>query len=323
MNSFLSSFVVFFSVGFIAITSSYSIAQTPLRIITTDQPGGGTDALIRPMADKLAIQLGRPVVVDNKPGAQGRIAGAALLAAPADGNTIMITVQASVVMNPHVYKYPYDPLTDLVPITDLGTGSLLLLTPISLGISNFKEFVDWAKVQPKGKITYATYSAGTISHFGGMLLAQDLGLEMTPVHYKSSSEAVKDLVPGITNFFWSGPAGAVGQMLKSGRLKAHAYMGPKRTSSFPDVPTVRELGFSNIEADGWIGVFAAKGVSNDFVSKLQVEITKAINQPEIKAFYSQIGFEPGGMSVSDFANTVKADSLRWAAYIKKINYKPE
>jgi tripartite-type tricarboxylate transporter receptor subunit TctC len=243
MKSLLSKTVLIVCVGLIAFAGNFSIAQTPLRIITTDQPGGGTDALIRPMAERLATQLGRPVVVDNKPGTQGRIAGAALMAAPVDGNTIMITVQASVVMNPHVYKYPYDPLTDLVP--------------------------------------------------------------------------------GVINFFWSGPAGTVGQMLKAGRIKAHAYMGQKRSNGFPDIPTVRELGYSNIESDGWIGVFAAKGTSNDVVAKLQVEIAKAINKPEIKAFYSQIGFEPGGMSVIDFANTVKADSLRWAAYIKKINYRPE
>jgi tripartite-type tricarboxylate transporter receptor subunit TctC len=323
MKQFLKTLILATSMSLLTLISNVATAQTPLRIITSDQPGGGMDALIRPMADKLAIQLGRPVIVDNKPGAQGRIAGGALLAAPADGNTIMITVQASIVINPHVYKYPYAPLTDLIPITDLGNGSLLLLTPASLGPNNFKEFVAWAKAQPSGKINYGTYSPGTISHFGGMLLAQDLGLDMTAVHYKASAEAVKDLVPGVVNFLWSGPAGAVGQLIKAGRLKAHAYMGPKRLAAFPDVPTVRELGFADIESDGWIGVFAAKGTSSDTIAKLQSEIAKALNSPEIKANYNQVGFEPGGMGVSDFGNTVRADSVRWAAYIKKINYKPE
>jgi tripartite-type tricarboxylate transporter receptor subunit TctC len=317
--------VLIFAAGFslLALATAPSAAQTPLRIITSDQAGGGMDALIRPMADKLAAQLGRPVIVDNKPGAQGRIAGTALLAAPADGNTIMITVQASLVINPHVYKYPYAPLTDMVPITDLGNGSLLLLTPANLGPNNFKEFVEWAKAQPKGRINYGTYSPGTISHFGGMLLAQDLGLDMTAVHYKASAEAVKDLVPGVVNFLWSGPAGAVSQLIKAGRLKALAYMGPKRLAAFPNVPTVRELGFADIESDGWIGVFAAKGTSSDIINTLHNEIAKALNHPDIKANYNLVGFEPGGMSVSDFANTVKLDSVRWAAYIKKINYKPE
>jgi tripartite-type tricarboxylate transporter receptor subunit TctC len=305
------------------ITSVAAFAQTPLRIITSDQAGGGMDALIRPMADKLAAQLGRPVIVDNRPGAQGRIAGGALLAAPSDGNTILITVQAGVVINPHVYKFPYAPLTDLIPVTDLGNGSLLLLTPANLGPNNFKEFVEWAKAQPKGKINYGTYSPGTISHFGGMLLANDLGLDMTAVHYKASAEAVKDLVPGVVNFLWSGPAGAVGQLIKAGRLKAHAYMGPKRLAAFPDIPTVRELGFADIESDGWIGVFAAKGTANETVAKLQSDIAKALNHPDIRTNYNLVGFEPGGMSVSEFGSTVKADSVRWAAYIKKIGYKPE
>lgn len=311
------------SLCLMAFTSVVTWAQTPLRIITSDQAGGGMDALIRPMADKLAAQIGRPVIVDNRPGAQGRIAGGALLAAPADGNTILITVQAGVVINPHVYKFPYAPLTDLIPVTDLGNGSLLLLTPANLGPNNFKEFVEWAKAQPKGKINYGTYSPGTISHFGGMLLANDLGLDMTAIHYKASAEAVKDLVPGVVNFLWSGPAGAVGQLIKAGRLKAHAYMGPKRLAAFPDIPTVRELGFADIESDGWIGVFAAKGTANETVAKLQSDIAKALNHPDIRANYNLVGFEPGGMSVSEFGSTVKTDSVRWAAYIKKIGYKPE
>jgi tripartite-type tricarboxylate transporter receptor subunit TctC len=306
-----------------ALVSFNAQSQTPLRIITSDQAGGGMDALIRPMADKLSAIVGRTVIVDNKPGAQGRLAGTALLAAPADGNTILITVQAGIVINPHVYKFPYAPLTDLIPVTDLGNGSLMLLTPASLGPNNFKEFVAWAKAQPPGKINYGTYSAGTISHFGGMLLAKDLNLDMTPVHYKASAEAVKDLVPGVVNFLWSGPAGAVGQLIKAGRLRAHAYMGPKRLAAFPDVPTVRELGFPDIESDGWIGVFAAKGTPPETVAKLQSDIAKALANPEIKTNYNLVGFEPGGASVADFSNTVKADSVRWANYVKKINYKPE
>jgi tripartite-type tricarboxylate transporter receptor subunit TctC len=142
-------------------------AQTPLKIITSDQAGGGMDSLIRPMAEQLSKLQGRPVIVDNKAGAQGRIAGQAVATAAADGNTVLITVQAGVVINPHVYKYPYDALNDLVPVTDLGHGSLLLLVPGLNPANTFKEFSIWAKSQPKGSISYGTYSPGTISHFGG------------------------------------------------------------------------------------------------------------------------------------------------------------
>jgi tripartite-type tricarboxylate transporter receptor subunit TctC len=300
-----------------------TFAQVPLKILTTDQAGGGMDALIRPMADKLAIQIGRPVIVENRPGGLSRIAATALLSAPADGNTLLITVQASIVINPHVYKFAHAPLVDFVPVTDLGNGSLLLLTPANLGPTNFKEFVAWAKAQPAGQINYGTYSPGTISHFGGLLLGNELGLAMTPVHYKASAEAVKDLVPGVVNFLWSGPAGAVGQLVKAGRLRALAYMGPKRLSAFPDVPTVRELGHPEIESNGWIGVFAAKGTPPDIVNKLQSDIAKALNSAEIKANYNLVGFEPGGSTPGEFAATVKNDSMRWAAYIKKIDYKAE
>jgi tripartite-type tricarboxylate transporter receptor subunit TctC len=299
-----------------------SSAQT-LKIITSDQAGGGMDALIRPMAEKLSTQIGRAVIVENRAGAQGRLAGSALLAAPADGNTVLITVQAGVVINPHVYKFPYDTLLDLVPVTDLGRGSLMLLTPASLPPKNFAEFLEWTKTQPKGAINYGTFSAGTISHFGGLLLAQELGLDMTAVHYKASGDAVKDLVGGQVNFLWNGPAGPVAQLIKAGRLRAHAYMGPKRLAAFPDIPTIRELGYAGVESDGWIGIFAAKGTAPDAVAKLQTEIAKVLASTEIRAMYGNFGFEAGGSSPADFAQMVKADSPRWAAYIKKINYKAE
>ncbi len=304
------------------LSAGAASAQT-LKIITSDQAGGGMDALIRPMAEKLATQIGRPVIVENRAGAQGRLAGSALLAAPADGNTILITVQAGVVINPHVYKFPYDPLTDLMPVTDLGRGSLMLLTPASLPPKNFAEFLDWANKQPKGAINYGTYSPGTISHFGGLLLAQELGLDMTAVHYKASGDAVKDLVGGQVNFLWNGPAGPVAQLVKAGRLRAHAYMGPKRLAAFPDVPTIRELGYAGVESDGWIGIFAAKGTAPETIAKLQSELSKALANPEIRALYGNFGFEAGGASSAEFAQTVKTDSPRWAAYIKKINYKAE
>jgi tripartite-type tricarboxylate transporter receptor subunit TctC len=303
--------------------SSLSIAQTPLRIITSDQAGGGMDSLIRPMAEQLGKALGRPVIVDNKAGAQGRIAGQAAVSAAPDGNTILITVQAGVVINPHVYKYTYDSLTDLVPVTDLGRGSLLLLLPGTNPANNFKEFATWAKTQPKGSISYGTYSPGTISHFGGMLLAQGLGLDMTPIHYKASGDAVKELVPGVVQFLWNGAAGPVLQLVKAGRLKAIAYMGPNRLAALPNVPTIRELGLPDVEADGWIGVFAPKGTPAATLEKLNTEIAKVLASPEIKALYTSFGFEAGGKPSAEFAKLVKTDDERWAAYIKKVGYKAE
>jgi tripartite-type tricarboxylate transporter receptor subunit TctC len=298
-------------------------AQTPLKIITSDQAGGGMDSLIRPMAEKLSKLQGRPVIVDNKAGAQGRIAGQAVATAAADGNTILITVQAGVVINPHVYKYPYDALNDLVPVTDLGRGSLLLLVPSLNPANNFKEFSTWAKSQPKGSISYGTYSPGTISHFGGMMLAQGMGVEMTAIHYKASAEAVKELVPGVTQLLWNGAAGPVVQLIKAGRLKAIAYMGPARLAALPNVPTIRELGLPDVEADGWIGVFAPKGTPVATLDKLNADMAKVLASPEIKALYTSFGFEAGGKSAADFAKVIKTDNERWGAYIKKVGYKAE
>ncbi len=281
------------------------------------------DSLIRPMAEQLSKALGRPVIVDNKAGAQGRIAGQAVASAAPDGNTILITVQAGIVINPHVYKFPYDTLNDLVPVTDLGRGSLVLLLPSSNPANNFKEFSDWAKAQPKGSISYGTYSPGTISHFGGLLLAQGLGLDMTPIHYKASGDAVKELVPGVVQFLWNGPAGPVLQLIKAGRLKAIAYMGPNRLAALPNVPTIRELGLPDVEADGWIGVFAPKGTPPAVLDKLNADISKVLTSVEIKMLYTNFGFEAGGKPAAEFGKLVRSDNERWGAYIKKIAYKAE
>ena len=298
-------------------------AQTPLKIITPDQPGGGMDALVRPLAEKLSVALGRPVVVENKVGALGRIAAQAVLGSPPDGNTVMITVQATMVISPHVYPIPYNTLTDFMPVTDLGRGSLLLLTPGTLPANNFKEFAQWLKTQPKGQVNYGTYSAGTISHFGSLLLGQELGVEMTGVHYKASGDQVKDLVPGVVSLGWGPAAGPVAQLVKSGRLKAFAYMGSKRLPSFPDVPTIRELGYPGVEADGWIGVFVAKGTSPAIVSQLQQDMAKIFASPDIRTLYLNFGFEPGGQTPDEFGKLVASDYQRYGDYIKKIGFKPE
>lgn len=299
-------------------------AQTPLRIITTDQPGGGMDALLRPMADRLAQNLGRPVLVENRPGAQGRIGGQAAVASPPDGNTLLATVQAGIVINPQAYaSWPYDTRRDLLPVTDMGRGSLLLLTPGSAPASDFAGFVRWLKTQPAGSVSYGTYGLGTISHFGGVLLAQSLGLDMTPVHYKASGDQVKDLAGGQVAWGWGPAAGAIAQLVKAGRLKALAYLGPQRLPAFPDVPTIRELGHAGVEMDGWIGVFAPRGTPAEAVARHQQEIAKVLALPAIREMYLGFGFTPGGGTPAEFAQLVQADWQRFGASIRQIGYKPD
>ena len=297
-------------------------AQTPLKIITTDQPGGGMDSLIRPMAERLGRELNRPVIVENKPGGRGQIGAQSVLQSPADGNTIFITIQANFVINPHVYKFNYDPLVDFVPVTDLGRGSVLLVVNPQVPAKTVKELIDWVKTQPKGKVHYASYSPGTISHFGGVLLNQAGGIEMTHVPYKASPDALKDLIPGTMQVMWDGPATST-QFVKAGRLRALAFMGTKRMPLLPDVPTVREAGYPEIENDGWIGTFAAKGTPADAIGKIRDAMARVLATPEIKTFYGNFGFEPGGMTNADFARLIKSDHEKWGKFIKVIGYTGE
>lgn len=303
-------------------TASIAFAQTPLKIVTADQPGGGMDSLIRPMAERLGRELGRPVIVENKPGGRSQIAAQAVLQAPADGNTLFITIQANMVVNPHVYKYNYDSLNDFVPVTDLGRGSLLLVVNPQVPAKTVKELIDWVKTQPKGKINYASYSAGSLSHFGGILLNQTGGIDMVHVPYKASPDALKDVVPGNVPIMWDGPATST-QFVKAGRLRALAYMGTRRLPLLPEVPTIREAGYPEIENDGWIGVFVAKGTPAEPIAKVRDAMAKVLASPEIKTFYGNFGFEAGGMPTTDFARLIKTDYERWGKFVKAIGYTGE
>lgn len=305
-----------------AASAAVATAQTPLRIVTTDQPGGGMDALIRPMAERLGRELGRPVIVENKPGGRSQIGAQAVLQAPADGNTIFITIQAAFVVSSHVYKFNYDPLHDFVPITNLGQGSLLLVVNPQVPAKTLKELIDWVRTKPKGSVNYASYSAGTLSHFGGILINQVGGVEMVHVPYKASPDALKDVIPGNVPLMWDGPATST-QFVKAGRLRALAYMGTKRLPALPDVPTVREAGYAEIENDGWIGVFAARGTPPETIAKVRDAMAKVLATPEIKTFYGNFGFEPGGMTTTDFARLIKTDYEKWGKFIKTIGYTGE
>ena len=297
-------------------------AQTPLKIITTDQPGGGMDSLIRPMAERLGRELGRPVIVENKPGGRSQIGAQAVLQSPADGNTLFITVQTAFVVTSHVYKLNYDPLTDFLPVTNLGQGSLLLVVNPQVPAKSVKELIDWVKAQPKGKVNYASYSPGTLSHFGGILLNQSGGIDMVHVPYKASPDALKDVIPGTVPIMWDGPATST-QFVKAGRLRALAYMGARRMPLLPEVPTIREAGYPEIENDGWIGVFAARGTAPEPLAKIRDAMAKVLATPEIKSFYSNFGFDPGGLPTAEFARLIKSDYERWGKFIKAIGYTGE
>lgn len=305
-----------------ALFTGGAAAQVPLKIITTDQPGGGMDSLIRPVAERLGQNLGRPVIVENKPGGRGQIAAAALQQAPADGNTIFITVQAYFVVAPHVRKTQFDMQNDFVPITDLGRGSLVLVTHPSVPAKTMKELMEWLKVQPKGSVSFASYSAGTNSHFGGLLMNQVGGFDMMHIPYKASPDALKDLIPGNVKLMWDGVPTSAG-FIKAGRLNAIAFMGSKRIPIFPDLPTVREAGYPEIENDGWLGIFAKKGTDAAVVAQLQAEFTKVLSTPQVRGFYNNFGLDTGGMPFADFQKLVRSDYDRWGAFVKRIGYKEE
>ena len=213
----------------------------PVRFVVTGPPGGSSDVLARIVGEALSAQIGQPVVVDNKPGGGGAIAVNALLAAPPDGQTLLVGAQNVLTEVPLVLKVGFDPLRDLKPVASIGRGGLVLVANPSVPAGSLKELVEYAKAN-RGKLSYASYSPGTASHYAGLMLNQKAGIDLQHVPYKGSPPALTDVVAGQLALMFDGMPTAL-PFVRAGKLKALAVTSRDRSPLLPQVPTFAELGY--------------------------------------------------------------------------------
>ncbi len=294
-----------------------AVAQTfpskPIRLVVPYAAGGGADANARMLAQPMSALLGQPVVIENRPGASGILAAQAVLQAPADGHTLLFDAFPYAV-NAVLRKLPFDPLKDLVPISQAVNMPNILVVPISAPYKTLKELVDFARANP-GRLDYASYGAGGSAHLAAEMLERDAGIQWVHVPYKGGAPAITDLLGGQVAAYFANPISGLGYV-QSGRLRALATTGAQRMEALRDVPTVKESGYKDFEVVEWNGFFAPVGTPQPVIDRLAAAVRGATRDPEVRKRTLALGIEPVGNSPQEFRAFLDGQIARWSALVK-------
>jgi tripartite-type tricarboxylate transporter receptor subunit TctC len=293
----------------------------PISIIVGFVAGGASDTSTRMVAKKVAENMGQPVVVENKPGAGATIATQYVVNSKPDGTTLILGTIGPIAVAPHLMQLGYDPVRDLAPITmGVNFPNVLVVHP-SLNVKTLSEFIALAKKEP-GKLTYAATGVGSASHLAGELFNQRAGVEILHVPYKGGAAAMVDLLGGRISAYYSTPSTAEPH-IKSGKLIALATTGLKRSAMFPDLPTIAESGYPGFNASNWYAYLAPAKTPEATLDRLNTEIVRALNDPEVRSQLAQHGLVPDPMTRKELADFIDAESRTWAKVVKERNIKME
>ena len=288
--------------------------QKPIRFIVTFAPGGGTDIFARAIAQKFSEAWGQPVIVDNRAGGNGNI-GTDLVAKASDGYTILLTTNATIVINPHLSRLPYDPVRDLAPVSQVATLPFVLLVHPALPVKSVAELIALAKAKP-GQLNFGSSGGGGGAHLGGEMMKTMAKIAMTHVPYRGAAPALVALLGGEVNFMFVSILTAT-PLIESNRLRAIAVSGLKRSPALPGVPAVAETpGLAGFETDLWYGMLAPARTDPGVVDKLYRETKKVLELQEFRSRFEPTGTMMVGSSPAEFATTIKADLAKWALVIK-------
>ena len=308
------------AIGVTAATQAMAWTDKPVKLLVPAPAGGTIDVIARIIAAQLSADIGQPVVVDNKPGAGGGIAVQALVAAPLDGQTIMVTASNVLVEIPHVMKTGFDPLKDVKPIATLARAGMVLVGNAALPADDLKGLITHLKGNA-GKMSFASYSAGTVSHYSGVIFNQKIGTDMQHVPFAGSPPALQQVMGGQVPIMFDGIVTSLPQ-IKAGKLKVFGVASKTRSAHLPNVPTLAEQGFPEIDFSNWMGVIAAAGLSAELTNKINAAILKVAAAPAVKDRLAAVGFEPNqSATASELTQLVKTDFDRNAAIVKQFDIK--
>ena len=305
-------------------------AQTPqsnwptktVRIVAAGPAGGSADIVARLLADQLSKQIGQTVIVDPKPGAGGVLAVNDLSLASRDGHTLLVGVNSLVSEIPHILKLPVVMANEIKPLAEVARGGLVMVGNNALPAKTLHELIGHVKANP-GKVNFASYTAGTLSHVMGLQLNQAAGIDMTHVGYKGSTPALQDLMGGHVQLMFDGMATSI-PLIKGGKIKAFAVSTPRRSPLLPDVPTFTELGFPQLEAVAWMGLWVKPDLPVPVQAQIREAASKALAQPGARERLQEVGFEPGQPRTPEqLSASLKTDYDRVGAVLKAIGFKPE
>lgn len=288
----------------------------PIRLVVPYPPGGGTDLLARPIAQKLGERWGQNVVIDNRGGANGMIGADIAAKSPPDGYTVLMGTSADAALNVAVYsKMSYNPERDFAPVILVATSPLVLVVHPSLPARNVQEFIALAKKRP-GEISYATGGGGGPHHTAGEWMKLLARIDIIPIHYKGGGLQLIDLMGGHVP---SGIAAlpVVAPQVQRGRLRALAVTSAKRSSVFPEVPTLDESGLQGLDMSQWWGVVVPAGTPRDIIAKLHAELVEIVKLPDVRARMAEIGAEPVGNSSEQFGRFIRTEIAKYRRIVKE------
>ena len=304
------------------VVAAQTWPEKPIRIVVPAPAGGSMDVIARILADAMQATLGQPMVVDNKAGGLGMLGVNDLLAAPHDGYTVMVHLNGAVSEIPHLMKPRFDAFKDIKPIAELARGGLLFVGGPQLKATSLKEVIAHTKAN-RGKVSVASYSAGTVSHTMGVELNALAGIDMQHVAYKGAPPALQDVMAGHVTLMFDGPATSV-PMVKAGKVKAFAVTSAERMPALPDVPTFAEQGFPAMTQVIWVGLWVASDVPAPVQARLRDAAVKALQQPLVRGRLSVQGMQPGSPATpEELAKSLRVAYDRQGALLKSINFKAD
>jgi tripartite-type tricarboxylate transporter receptor subunit TctC len=318
MKPFVSALFVGLS---LTAASGAALAQAypskSIRWVVPYPAGGGSDFLARTIGQQLSTQVGQPVLVDNKPGANTAIGAADVARAPADGYTVLSADNGTMTFNSALYsKLSYNPDKDLTPITLMGRFPMILVAGPSSDAKDAKDFMAKAKANP-GKISYGSVGAGSPHHLAMEMLKSRTGLHMVHIPYRGAAPALADLAGGqIPVMMVDMAAGSA--FIKSGKVRPLAVANDKRLPQLPDVPTFDELGVKGVESAALVGMVGPANLPADVKAALQKQVATAIQTPAVSQKLIEFGVEPVGNTSAEYAALLKSENARWQKLIKDL-----
>jgi tripartite-type tricarboxylate transporter receptor subunit TctC len=309
------------SAAFTTATWAQSYPNRPIRLLVSYPPGGAADVVARAVGLPLGARLGQPVVVENRPGSNGNLAGELVAGANPDGHTLLLGPSALFGINPHLYaRMSIDPLKDLLPVASLVSNALLLAANPKLGPLNFRDFVEFAR-RAKSPLFYASIGNGSEHHLAMEMLKQTAGIDLTHVPYKGGGPAALGVMAGDVAVMFGG--GSVTSLIQSGELRGLAGSGRRRSPALPDLPSISEF-YPDYEVTLWQGLFAPVGTRPEVVARLRTEVNAVLAQPDVMDKLAAAGSGDSYITTSaEFAARIRADYDKYGKVIAGIGLKVE
>jgi len=322
MKRFLRSAGLFALAGAAALSSAQTYPNKPVRIVVPYPAGGPIDMTTRPLAQKLSDAMGNPVVVDNRGGANGMIGTDNVAKSPADGYSLVVASGGAFAIGPHVYaKMPFDVFKDFAPVSLFVTMPELLAVHPALPVRSVKELVALAKQRPN-ELNFGSSGTGSTPQLAAEMLKSAAKIQMVHVPYKGMGPATMDLIAGQLQLVFADLPVLV-QQVKGARLRALAVGSRQRSPSLPDVPTMAESGFPQVEAYNWYALYAPAATPKAIIARLNAEVVKVMNNPDVKSFTQSQGAEAATSTPEELAALHKREYDKWAGVVKAAGIKPE